>query len=61
MKYPKLFTPMNIGPVTIKNRLVILSSWSAECAVNPRACRETELPLAVPKDGGQRQVVGRQL
>ena len=23
MKYPNLFTPMNIGPVTIKNRLVM--------------------------------------
>ena len=35
----------------------IMNGRPVECAVNPRACRETGNPLAASKDGGQRQVV----
>lgn len=35
----------------------IMNGKPVECAVNPHACRESELPRAMPKDGLQRSVV----
>lgn len=35
----------------------IMNGKPVECAVNPRACRESKYPPTVPKDGRQRQVV----
>lgn len=35
----------------------IMNGKPVECAVNPRACRESKIPLTASKDGGQRQVV----
>lgn len=35
----------------------IMNGRPVECAVNPRACRESKIPSAAPKDGRQRQVV----
>lgn len=35
----------------------IMNGKPVECAVNPRACRESRYPPTVPKDGRQRQVV----
>ena len=35
----------------------IMNGKPVECAVNPRACRESKYPPDVPKDGGQRRVV----
>ncbi|MCQ4637733.1 NAD(P)/FAD-dependent oxidoreductase [Anaerovorax odorimutans] len=35
----------------------IMNGKPVECAVNPRACRESKIPSAAPKDGRQRQVV----
>ena len=35
----------------------IMNGRPVECAVNPRACRERELPRTAPKDGRQRPVV----
>ena len=35
----------------------IMNGRPVECAVNPHACRESQLPRTMPKDGGRRQVV----
>lgn len=35
----------------------IMNGKPVECAVNPRACRESKIPSAVQKDGRQRKVV----
>lgn len=35
----------------------IMNGKPVECAVNPRACRESQIPRTVPKDGRQRPVV----
>lgn len=35
----------------------IMNGKSVECAVNPHACRESEIPLTVPRDGKQRTIV----
>lgn len=35
----------------------IMNGRPVECAVNPRACRESEIPSTAKKDGEQRQVI----
>lgn len=35
----------------------IMNGRPVECAVNPHACRESEIPRSMPKDGRQRPVV----
>lgn len=35
----------------------ILNGKPVECAVNPRACRESKIPRILPKEGRQRQVI----